>query len=105
MPVPVARGVWIALAVAALAAGVAGCSSVPAWTGLRLPPSSEPLGPVTYPDLSNIPDRPQTLTSAADRQAIMASLLADRARNAQAADSLRREVETNFVVPEPPAGL
>jgi hypothetical protein len=89
-----------------LAASLAGCTSLPSRTGLRLPPpSNEPLGPITYPNLSDIPDLPLPLTSEAERQAIIGSLLADRALTAQAAESLRREIETNFVVPEPPAGL
>jgi hypothetical protein len=59
---------------------------------------------VTYPDLTQIPARPTPIATPEERQEIIRSLLADRALTAQAAESLRREIETNFVVPEPPAG-
>ena len=101
---PAGRALRFGLAGAAAAACLAGCAALPSWTGLRLPESSEIVGPITYPDLSEIPGRPPLLTTPEERQAIIASLVADRALTAQAADSLRREIETNFVVPEPPAG-
>src|SRR5688572_3294113 len=98
------RNVRMGFAAAAAAACLAGCAALPSWTGLRLPDSTEIVGPITYPDLSEIPDRPPMLTAPEERQETIRSLLADRALTAQAAESLRREIETSFVVPEPPAG-
>lgn len=100
----IGRAIRVGWAAALAGACLAGCAALPSWTGLRLPEQTAVLGPVTYPDLTQIHDRPAPLTRPEERQEIIRSLVADRALAAQAAESLRREIETNFVIPEPLAG-
>jgi hypothetical protein len=88
---------------AAASAALAACTSLPGWLGLS-PDGEAATGPIVYPDLTQIPDRPAAPTKPDERQAIIRSLLEDRALTAQAAESLRREIETDFELPEPPAG-
>ncbi len=86
-------------------AGLAGCTSLPGWTGLQLPADQTANGaPVVYPDLARIPDRPAPLDSPEERRDAVQSLTADRARAAQAGTSLRHEIDTGFEQPEPPSG-
>jgi hypothetical protein len=92
-----------ALLLAACVAGmVAGCSSLPAWTGLQVPDEPEASGPVAYPDLHAIPAPPPPPAAAAVRDDTVQSLTADRARVAQARDALRRSIENDFAYPAPP---
>ena len=85
-------------------AGLAGCTSLPSWTGLHLPADQTSNGqPVTYPDLAQIPERPVALDSPDQRQEQVRLLTEDRARTAQAGEALRREIETDFQQPEPPS--
>ena len=90
--------------VAALAAVLASCAALPAWTGLRMSNQTRAAGPVVYPDLAAIPERPSGLPGAEQRQEIVQALEADRALTAQAADDLRRDIETGFEVPAAPPG-
>jgi hypothetical protein len=83
---------------------LAACAALPSFSGLDLPEGEEVRAPVAYPNLDQIPSRPPQVTSPQQREEIIESLLADRALTAQAAESLRREIETNFEFPEPPAG-
>ena len=76
------------------------CSAAPGWLGAR----NAAVEPLEYPDLAEVPARPAPAITPDQRQEIAQSLEADRARLAQAAESLRREIETSFETPEPPAG-
>ncbi len=87
-----------AVCLAVCLAGVGACSSFPALEELRLP-RAEPIDPVAYPNLADIPAPPEPLTSEEEKREMVESLSADRARAAQAGDALRREP---VVVPQPP---
>jgi hypothetical protein len=96
---------WIEWGCAAvLAAGLSSCAALPSWA--ELPPSNQVAAadPLVYPDLAAIPDRPAGLPGAEQRQAVVEALEADRARTAQAAEDLRRDIETGFEIPAPPPG-
>lgn len=88
------------MAALAAAACLSGCASLPAWVGLK--PPDQDASSVAYPNLADIPERPAPLTATEERGRTVESLEADRARVAQAGESLRREIETGFQQPEPP---
>jgi hypothetical protein len=88
-----------------VAASLAGCAALPAWTGLQVPDREDSAGgPVVYPDLTQIPDRPAPVDTAQQRQEAVQTLTADRARVAQAGTDLRHEIDTGFQQPEPLPG-
>jgi hypothetical protein len=87
------------LGVALVLLGASACTSLPGWLAPRTA-----IGPVEYPDLADMPARPAPQTTPEQREQVARSLEADRALLAQAAEGLRREIETSFEVPQPPAG-
>ena len=79
---------WLGLraAAASVAFLAGGCAALPEWPGSN--GSEAAAGPVAYPDLAQLPERPADLTGPAAREGIAQSLAADRGRNEEAAARL-----------------
>lgn len=85
----------------AVAFGTTGCSTLPQWTGLNPEGALGPGETDNFPNLADIPARPAAAATPEVTADIVRSLAADRALTAQAGESLRQEIETSFITPEP----
>ena len=101
------RGFKIFMRVAAvmlIGAGLSACSSVPGWvdpTTWMGPDTPAEADNGQYPDLSTIPDRPDTASSEASSGAVADSLAAARSHVQYSAETLRGGTETAAPPPEP----
>ena len=84
-----------------LAVALAACAGLPAIGGQSLPKDPLPATPPVYRDLADIPEPPRVSPPEANQEAID-SLMEDRAKTAQTAETLRGQP---FTMPDPATTL
>jgi hypothetical protein len=102
---PGERGCTLRHLIAAICLGLllAGCTHLPEIDGMALPKLDDKM-PVTYPDLTDIPDAPP-ITPANMADAAIGVLSQQRGSTERAADQLQKEPFINPTPAPPPASF